>query len=578
MPAPRPRRSARPRPPRDVRNREAVTRGLLAACAAGSLLIVPAGASAATPFTIAGAGDEPSVFREAGGAVYVAYLRPASSGVGDSVGVCRIPAGANGCDVNPELPFPGAAPTGARAIGGTAITRQPSGHLRIWASCYDCGSDFSGAPTFGISWTGNTLANSAFTAGFKVSKGFAVSEGNATGVETTTGSALVAATNGGGVQARQNPPTPTTAVDLSPYFTNYEPSVTTAPDGRLIYATTDLESIVSSFFTPTGTPTVAALNTVANWIPPLAPIDPDPTTGSSTSLSLASAPSGAYLGYSYFVPLDERLRVRRYRSDVNRFGPPIDIQGNDPIDDAVSESAIGGDSTGRLHAVWESIHPDAIRLRYARTDTNGNAAGVLGTLARGEQFLDPQIAAGPGNDGLVVWHGNGTTTALRAVRLDPQPDALPGDGGSGDGGGGGTGGGGGVVVPPPGKKAPKTPTSTTKSTKLSVPGGTVSFSSPKVCVARGGSYNVRMAFQAKKVKKAARKAGNVVVKVRRADFYVGSKRVKRDTKAPFAQRIKLSPKSRPGSTIKLRAVASLKVKSTSRPRTATLRATIKVCR
>lgn len=552
------------------------------AVAALGLLALPVGATAATPFPIAPAGTGQSVLRDAAGTTYVAYVRPASSGGGQSVGYCRIPAGGSGCATSLELPFPGPGAGGPQAVGRTALTFVPGGPVRVWASCFNCAGDVVGAPDYSFRWTATSNANTSFPSAVPVGKDAGTGDGTAAPLETVADWGLVAAGASGQIQLREYAGTyPTSFAALSPISPNYHPSVVAAPDGRLVYATDDGDRIVSSTYkklTP-GFPTPAMVNDGSNWSPAAAPDADDGNTSSIGGMALASGPSGTYLSYSYFVPLDERLRLRRFDVTTKRFGPAVEIQGNSAFDDSVSDSTIAEDPSGRVHAVWESLG-EVDRLRYARTDANGNAASTLGTLARGERFIDPRLAAGPGDQGLAVWHGNGNETPLRAVALEPvdeQPPAPPGDGGSG--------GGGGVVTPPvvtPPKAGPPAvaapPKPPTRSTTVSVPGGTLSFTTPRTCVPRGGTISVRMAFQAKRRKKAASGLGNVVVKVRRADFYVGSKRVKRDTKAPFVQRITVSPKSRPGSTVKLRAVASLKVRKTSRPRTTSLRATVQVCR
>jgi hypothetical protein len=69
---------------------------------------------------------------------------------------------------------------------------------------------------------------------------------------------------------------------------------------------------------------------------------------------------------------------------------------------------------------------------------------------------------------------------------------------------------------------------------------------------------------------------DIVITVTRVDFYLGTKRIKIDRKAPFVYRYRVLVTQRSGSTIKLRARSSLKVKRGKAP-TKSLRATIKVC-
>jgi hypothetical protein len=117
---------------------------------------------------------------------------------------------------------------------------------------------------------------------------------------------------------------------------------------------------------------------------------------------------------------------------------------------------------------------------------------------------------------------------------------------------------------------PPTPPKATKTTTASVPGASIKFGVPSGCVAPGSTFRVTLTW-----KKAKRK-GNRFVKVRRADFYIGSKRVKIDKKAPFVQTLTVTASAKPGSEVKLRARAYIKVKRGKSP-TKSIRSTIKVC-
>jgi hypothetical protein len=235
------------------------------------------------------------------------------------------------------------------------------------------------------------------------------------------------------------------------------------------------------------------------------------------------------------------------------------------LDTETDEPAIAGDPSGRVHAIWQAHNSDTRRLRYAVTDTAGNAPTVLGNLATGEWFLDTQLDAGNGTTGLATWRdGGGGMAALRAVSLDPRPEPVAGPGPVEGGGGGG---------PTPPTPKPKPAPSAERKTSVTVPGGTLSLGAPRSCVPPRSTYTVRMSFVAKK---RGSRRGNVVVKVTRADFYVDGKRRVQDRKAPFAARLKVTTKA--GGSIKLKAVARLKVKRTSKPRTRTIKTTIKVCR
>ena len=76
--------------------------------------------------------------------------------------------------------------------------------------------------------------------------------------------------------------------------------------------------------------------------------------------------------------------------------------------------------------------------------------------------------------------------------------------------------------------------------------------------------------------KRKKRKGNLFVKVARADFYIGSKVVRSDRKAPFVQTLKVVASAKRGSTITLRARAFIKVSSGTPPKKS-IRSKIKVC-
>jgi hypothetical protein len=116
-----------------------------------------------------------------------------------------------------------------------------------------------------------------------------------------------------------------------------------------------------------------------------------------------------------------------------------------------------------------------------------------------------------------------------------------------------------VKAPPP-----------TKTTTASVPGAKISFGVPNTCVKAGSTFKVTLTW------KKQRRKGNKFVKVRRADFYIGSKRVKIDKKAPFTQTLKVKAGTKAGSTITVKARAFVKVTKGKSP-TKSISSKIKVC-
>jgi photosystem II stability/assembly factor-like uncharacterized protein len=117
---------------------------------------------------------------------------------------------------------------------------------------------------------------------------------------------------------------------------------------------------------------------------------------------------------------------------------------------------------------------------------------------------------------------------------------------------------------------PVKPASPTKTTTASVPGAKISFGVPNTCVKAGSTFKVTLTWKKQKRK------GNKFVKVRRADFYIGSKRVKIDKKAPFTQTLKVKAGTKAGSTITVKARAYVKVTKGKSP-TKSISSKIKVC-
>jgi photosystem II stability/assembly factor-like uncharacterized protein len=118
------------------------------------------------------------------------------------------------------------------------------------------------------------------------------------------------------------------------------------------------------------------------------------------------------------------------------------------------------------------------------------------------------------------------------------------------------------VVPPPVKP--------TKTTTASVPGAKISFGTPNTCVKAGSTFKVTLTWKKQKRK------GNKFVKVRRADFYIGTKRAKIDKKAPFTQTLKVTASTKKGSSITVKARAYIKVTKGKSP-TKSISSKIKVC-
>jgi hypothetical protein len=128
------------------------------------------------------------------------------------------------------------------------------------------------------------------------------------------------------------------------------------------------------------------------------------------------------------------------------------------------------------------------------------------------------------------------------------------------------------TTPPPVTSTPPAtrPVSPVRTTTATTSGATISLGTPNTCVAPGATFRVTLTWKKQKRK------GNRFVKVRRADFYIGSRRVKIDKRAPFTQTLKVTASTRKGSTVTVKARAYIKVTKGRSP-TKSIKTTVKVC-
>jgi hypothetical protein len=197
-------------------------------------------------------------------------------------------------------------------------------------------------------------------------------------------------------------------------------------------------------------------------------------------------------------------------------------------------------------------------VRFALSTDGGATWGLSNIVKSDEVFFDLNLGLASDNRGFVTWSkGNPETGARDFIQLastDPIPDP--------------------VVTPPPTTPPPSyvgtTYSGPSSSFSGSVKGAKITFGVPRNCVQPGQMFRVRLTW------KKQRRKGNLFVKVRRADFYIGTKRVKVDKKAPFTQVLTVTASTVRGTTVRLRARAFIKVKRGKSP-TKSIRASIKVC-
>lgn len=173
----------------------------------------------------------------------------------------------------------------------------------------------------------------------------------------------------------------------------------------------------------------------------------------------------------------------------------------------------------------------------------------LGTFAPHEGHAYRVIATfpdtGPGGDNAFAGASASVRFAWTATADDPGPSPSP-------------------------APAPAPTTGPLTSSSVTTPGAVVTLSVAGGCVRPGGFLRAKLAW------KKQRRKGNVFVKVRRTDFYVGKRRVLLDRRAPFALRFKVPLSAAAGSALTVRARAFIKVRHGRSP-TKSIRVTVKVC-
>ena len=274
---------------------------------------------------------------------------------------------------------------------------------------------------------------------------------------------------------------------------------------------------------------------------------------------LAGGASGLWLvSQDYAGPassLPTVVNVRRF--DGATFGSPLTLV-NDPTASLFDGGQITQSPNGRIAVVWPSPSAAVNGFRVMRlfTSSDGGASFAgpanIAAIASGYGLNDnAKLAlADDGQGWLTFRDGGGLQVAdLSALPVAPPPPPPPPP-----------------VAPPP----PPPAASLVRNTTVTVPGATITFGVPRACVPAGSKFRVRLTWKRKKRK------GNLFVKVRRADFYIGTRRVKIDRVAPFTQTLTVTAGSRSGSTIRLRARAFIKVRRGKSP-TKSIRATIRVC-
>jgi hypothetical protein len=299
-------------------------------------------------------------------------------------------------------------------------------------------------------------------------------------------------------------------------FLLYNFQIAPTGDGGLIAAADTLDQVGWWRMAPGADPSQSA-----SW--------PNPTIlGPGQEVRVAGGPGGAYL-------LTKRRGVSPAVLDVRKwtgggFGAPVAVSGAEGY---LPDLAVG--PSGAVAAAWrENGSPNTLK---AALSTNGGTSfsTYQPTFDGNALFASLDIGLAQDTRGFAVWMGE--NKAIRAASLDPGGGAYSG---------------------------------ASADTTSAVPGADLLFGVPKGCVQPGQTFRVTLRWKRKKRK------GNVFVKVNRTDFYIGSKVVKVDRKAPFVQTLTVTASAKRGSKITLRARAFIKVRKGKAPKKS-VRTTIRVC-
>jgi len=231
-----------------------------------------------------------------------------------------------------------------------------------------------------------------------------------------------------------------------------------------------------------------------------------------------------------------------------------------------THAAVGGSGGALIVTDQATSIPDIVAPA-------GTVTGPLTAVAGVPQTYTANVADNAGGSGVdpasFSWGATGlpTTTGNPAAITFPAPGSYAISVSFRDRAGNAATAGIAVQVTAPPVVKPPNPVKTTTAT---VPGAKISLGTPSSCVKAGSTFKVTLTW------KKQRRKGNKFVKVRRADFYIGSKRVKIDKKAPFTQTLKVTATTKKGSTITVKARAYIKVTKGRSP-TKSISSKIKVC-
>jgi hypothetical protein len=488
-------------------------------------LLAPAAAHAGTPITV-GEGRAPHLLVDGSGAAHVTWHDET-----DTIFYCQVPRGGSACTTSRSFTAgTDADDTFILAGGGTTLhivmPQSVDAKTYLWTST-DNGATWGARQTI-YSWGGGTdatepvLGPQAGQVTFATTNpDFTVWSAKLDGSEaaTTTHATLA---GGGGFNGRVAP----------------------TDDGGLVAVSDDLSNAFSFRMAPGGDPSVQASWSGAS------PVGPGGDTRA------AGGPGGAYMLSVNQNGGDPREEIRKFSGAG--FGAPVVMPEGGFINDIfVSPS-------GTVAGLWRQNAGGGNRLRLALS-TDGGGSFATRTIAIEDSIMDSMdVALAADNQGFAGYEGpagsNGARTQIRVVSTDEVSDGTTTPPTTNP------------PNPPPNTNPPSTPPNTTpqfKQTTANIGGAQLALQVPGGCIPKTGKFTARL-----KVKRFPKPG--TFRNVKRVDFLINGKRVKRDKKAPFVQVLTIkSPVA--GKTYTLKTKASIKRKGKRRLQRKSLSVKITVC-
>lgn len=490
---------------------------LLAVLVCGVLTPV---AHAGIPFTV-GEGQDPHLVVDGGGTAHVVWTTDTQ------IFYCQVPRGASACSAPPRtldvgLEY-GADSSFLLSGGGSTLyivmPHYVNGRTYMWTSTDN-----------GASWGPRTQIYK-FGGGTDATEPVLGPQSGQLSVATWNPSSRAYGAALDGSEAE----TEATASLSNGGSSQYDLQVAPTGDGGLVAVSNDLASSFFFRMAPGSDPSDPAAWSGAN------PIGPGNTT------RVAGGPGGAYVLAT--VPEaggSAHQEIRKWTG--SGFSAPFAIPEYGYIND------IHVAPSGAVAAIFRE-NDDPNRLRMALS-TDAGANYGLSTIAREDVVMDNMdIALAPDNQGWAVYEGGGGSTGARVLIrvVDTTPVADPASPG--------TSSDPGMVSPDPPSLRRVARDVRGAQLRLDVPGNCISPST--------GRFQARLS-----VRRFPRRG--TFVNVRRVDFYVGLRRVKRDRRAPFVQTITIrNPVA--GRTYRLRTRAYIKRKRNRRLQRVTIAARVTVC-